>query len=502
MYWLATFAVIVLFWLNLEPIGVRAIGGEDIVEDMLFLPHYRADGDLYPILDVGWTLNYEMYFYALFGLTCFLRSQVLALTALTGWFLIGGLIRTLGPQLPHALDFYFEPITLEFAAGGLLALLYRRELPAAAAPSMRYLGFALLVGGIVAMLGDAVLWGEYVNWNVTLRTMAFGGPAVMIVAGALLLERVGVVWRSPTLLLLGAASYSIYLIYQLALQYTNCADCRAVAVARCRQPCHYRNRRLRSRDPCRRRHASLAREAGDGVAPRHRPAQARTAGGAERSDLMGAVSNIQVLRAFAALAVAWRDMLMWFGSDPGWGLLHVGRAGVDVFFVISGFIMFHTTQDGGRTTAQFWTDRVVRIAPLYWLMTLLIVGLYLAGLPAGDVRQLDGNDVPLALAFIPNYRGDEDWNPILATGWTLIYEMYFYFLFGLTFFLRSQVKALTLLTVFFVAFFAVSQLVNLPFTLSRWAQPITLEFAAGGLSPCSIATGSLTAISAKAAAMA
>ena len=80
--------------------------------------------------------------------------------------------------------------------------------------------------------------------------------------------------------------------------------------------------------------------------------------------MTGTVSNIQILRAFAALAVTWRHMLMWFETDPGYGLLHVGRAGVDVFFVISGFIMFHTTQNNARTTAQFWTDRIIRITPL------------------------------------------------------------------------------------------------------------------------------------------
>jgi len=193
------------------------------------------------------------------------------------------------------------------------------------------------------------------------------------------------------------------------------------------------------------------------------------------------VSNIQALRAFAALAVCWRHMLMWFATDPGYGLFHVGRAGVDVFFVISGFIMFHTTRDNDRTSVQFWTDRVVRIAPLYWLMTLFIVALYLAGLPSGDARHIDGNDVPLALLFLPNIRGDGDWNPILATGWTLIYEMYFYALFGLTFFLRSQARALALLTAFFIATWLVSTRVPLPFTLFRWSEPITLEFAAGGL---------------------
>jgi peptidoglycan/LPS O-acetylase OafA/YrhL len=220
MYWLATGAIVALFWLNLHPNGVRAISGADIIANMLFLPNYRADGDAYPILDVGWTLNYEMYFYFLFGLTFFLRSQVAALVAMTVWFAATGLVGIFGPPLPHALDFYFEPITLEFAAGGLLALLYRCELPATAESAARQLGWALLVGGIVAMLGDALFWGEYVNWNPALRTLAFGGPAVMIVAGALLLERAGMVWRSRMLLLLGAASYSIYLVHQIALQYT------------------------------------------------------------------------------------------------------------------------------------------------------------------------------------------------------------------------------------------------------------------------------------------
>lgn len=193
------------------------------------------------------------------------------------------------------------------------------------------------------------------------------------------------------------------------------------------------------------------------------------------------VNNIQVLRAFAALAVTFRHTLMWFGTDPGWGLLHVGRAGVDVFFVISGFIMFHTTQTQERTMVQFWTDRVIRIVPIYWLLTFFTIGLYLAGLPAADIQHLEFNDVPLAMAFVPNVRGDEYPVPILAAGWTLTFEMYFYALFGLTFFLRSQTKALFALTVFFLGVFLFSTQVNLPFTLSYWFQPITLEFAAGGL---------------------
>ncbi len=193
------------------------------------------------------------------------------------------------------------------------------------------------------------------------------------------------------------------------------------------------------------------------------------------------VKNIQVLRAFAALAVVWRHMTLWFETDPGFGLMHSGRAGVDVFFVISGFIMFHTTQDKSRSTLDFWKDRLIRIVPLYWIITLATIGLFVLGLPSDEVKALNAGDIIAAFGFLPNVRADGDWNPIVNAGWTLTYEMFFYGLFGLTFFLKSQARALALLTVFFVAIWLIGARVNFPFPLFRWSQPITLEFAAGGL---------------------
>jgi exopolysaccharide production protein ExoZ len=192
------------------------------------------------------------------------------------------------------------------------------------------------------------------------------------------------------------------------------------------------------------------------------------------------VSNIQVLRAFAALAVVWRHMTMWFEPDLGYGLVHAGRAGVDVFFVISGFIMFHTTQDHSRSTLEFWKDRVIRIVPLYWLMIALTVGLFLLRLPADEVKAFDAGDLAANLFFIPNIRADGDWNPIVNAGWTLTYEMYFYAVFGLTFLIRSQAKALALIIAFFVGIWFVSMATDIGFVFFRWAQPISLEFAAGG----------------------
>lgn len=194
------------------------------------------------------------------------------------------------------------------------------------------------------------------------------------------------------------------------------------------------------------------------------------------------VRNIQALRCLAAMAVVIRHAVMWFHIYPPLGLGWVGRSGVDIFFVISGFIMFHTNRNGGRTAPEFWTDRVIRIAPPYWIAMLPVIALFFAGLPDGDVSQLTPQAIGLDVLFIPHVRGDGDGHPLLNVGWTLTYEMLFYALFGLTFFLRSQVKSLLALTAIFLGGWLVSMFdPRLPFALQWWTQPITLEFAGGGL---------------------
>jgi exopolysaccharide production protein ExoZ len=218
VYWIATLPVIVLFLLGLPDGGVVAVTPEAVLQDVLFIPHIRGDGDVHPLLNVGWTLTYEMFFYALFGATFFLRSQVKSLIALTSLFIGGYVLELLFPSLPHALAWYFQPITLEFAAGGLLALLYRRaqSLPKTIA---QIAGLAMMVGGVIALFVAAAWGGEPMGEPTAFRTLMYGPPAVAIVGGALLLEKAGFVFSSRTLLRLGDASYSIYLAHTLVLVY-------------------------------------------------------------------------------------------------------------------------------------------------------------------------------------------------------------------------------------------------------------------------------------------
>ena len=108
-----------------------------------------------------------------------------------------------------------------------------------------------------------------------------------------------------------------------------------------------------------------------------------------------------------------------------------GSRGVDVFFVISGFIMAFVTQryqpDVSRwpQVRDFLVKRVIRVVPLYWI-ALAIAARYLIA-----NGQIDA-DLLKDFAFIPRWLGDDRTQPFpyLIPGWTINYEMFFYLTFG------------------------------------------------------------------------
>lgn len=195
------------------------------------------------------------------------------------------------------------------------------------------------------------------------------------------------------------------------------------------------------------------------------------------------IANIQMLRAVAALAVVLHHTQFHLQTIHGTPLFAlVGRAGVDLFFLISGFVMVYTTRDSQRTTIQFWIDRALRIVPLYWLGTTLVIVLFLAGLPALDVQQLKVTDIIKSYLFIPYIATYGEGRPLLDVGWTLNFEIYFYALFGLTFFVRSQVKALAMLGALFVAIWLFVKLSpGLPWVVAHYGSALVFEFLIGGV---------------------
>jgi peptidoglycan/LPS O-acetylase OafA/YrhL len=198
---------------------------------------------------------------------------------------------------------------------------------------------------------------------------------------------------------------------------------------------------------------------------------------------------VQALRALAALAIAFTHTAYnGLTMTPGaYGLARVFHAfpwvgGVDVFFFISGFVIAwssHSLFGHAGAARQFMAKRLARIVPLYWLMTTLFLAslLLLPGAINGDIG--GPAYIVKSYLFIPAARSNGLVQPALGLGWTLNFEMFFYFVFAL--FLRfTEIKAVISATVLLGGFVLLGQTGILPGTiLDTWSQPIVLEFCAG-----------------------
>ena len=157
----------------------------------------------------------------------------------------------------------------------------------------------------------------------------------------------------------------------------------------------------------------------------------------------------------------------------------VGQAGVDIFFVISGFIMWVTTCGRDETAAEFFLKRLELIGPLYWILTLALTGVALAAPSLLNSTQFDADHFAGSMLFFPVLHPTlGQYNPVLFVGWTLNYEMAFYVVFALALFLPVRTRLAALLAVLTVA--AVAGLVFAPGGVAGfYTRPIILEFAFG-----------------------
>ena len=171
--------------------------------------------------------------------------------------------------------------------------------------------------------------------------------------------------------------------------------------------------------------------------------------------------SIQYLRAVAALVVA--------AFHTGWTHTEIGQAGVDLFFVISGFIMMHVS---GRepSPGAFLRARAVRIVPLYWLAT---------GLAAILAGTTDAGHLLASLLLLPHAGPAGRGWPVLIQGWTLNYEAFFYGAFALSLLLRARVRLLVLTAGLGVLALAGLVLHPVDAILSTYTSPLLLEFLAG-----------------------
>jgi exopolysaccharide production protein ExoZ len=193
--------------------------------------------------------------------------------------------------------------------------------------------------------------------------------------------------------------------------------------------------------------------------------------------------NIQGLRGIAVLFVILfhlQGIERKYSTD--WALpdlLQLGAIGVDVFFLISGFIMMTVTRPllpGKRSAFDFILHRCIRIYPLYWLVSALILAGIL--LKPDAVKNIPSSDFYLLQSFLLLPQTDL---PLLSLGWTLIHEIYFYCVFGILLLLpaKTRIPALALWSALSIALWQILQPEQTQPWLYVLCNPLTLEFTTG-----------------------
>jgi peptidoglycan/LPS O-acetylase OafA/YrhL len=153
--------------------------------------------------------------------------------------------------------------------------------------------------------------------------------------------------------------------------------------------------------------------------------------------------NVELLRFIAALAVVYFHAVgtlraggfSEIGSNPFTGL---GAAGVDIFFVISGFVIFLSLTRKSRTPLEFARDRLVRLVPAYWILTFShLVILASVGIFRGTEVPFSFSWTIQSLFFVSQPLGNS--LPLISQGWSLEIEMLFYLLVAVGLVIKNSV---------------------------------------------------------------
>lgn len=177
--------------------------------------------------------------------------------------------------------------------------------------------------------------------------------------------------------------------------------------------------------------------------------------------------SIQFLRAVAAISVIFNHMA--FAGK--------GAFGVDIFFCISGFVMMYVTE---TDTKYFFAKRIIRIAPLYYFMTIVTFAGILIMPQLFDKTTADPVMLLKSIFFIPYSIGNAV-QPIVRVGWTLNYEMFFYLIIWISIRISKKYRALTASLIIMILV-ACGRFFYMEYTvLQFWTDSVMIEFIYGML---------------------
>jgi exopolysaccharide production protein ExoZ len=206
LYWLTSALILGVILLSYRDLATAVHSTGSVLASFAMISYPRPGGVIFPLNPPGWTMPYEMFFYAVFA-GAILLSRTRAVLAVTLLFAVLVLIGRL-VSLPQPFASWCDPVMFDFCFGMLVALVYRAgvRLPRAAS-------YALLLAAMAAYAASAT-WGPYVEW----RVLEWGVPGACVLAAFVLRPQPEAPGRlTRAFAFLGDASYSLYLTHYLVL---------------------------------------------------------------------------------------------------------------------------------------------------------------------------------------------------------------------------------------------------------------------------------------------
>lgn len=207
LYWMFTTAVLAVAWTAPHLMGTTVANFDNYLKSLLFMPHFRQDGQLFPVLMPGWTLNFEMLFYFLICTALMLyRRHFVALVSLVLVMIYG--LGYFYPAASVGRVFFHDSLWLEFVLGMACFRLFRHHL-IRAVPKIIY---------VLVLMVSATVLVYFENWVD--RFISAGLPCFLILLSALQFEECLKSMHSSFLRFLvhiGDASYATYLSHMFVI---------------------------------------------------------------------------------------------------------------------------------------------------------------------------------------------------------------------------------------------------------------------------------------------
>ncbi|EFL4479637.1 acyltransferase [Escherichia fergusonii] len=191
------------------------------------------------------------------------------------------------------------------------------------------------------------------------------------------------------------------------------------------------------------------------------------------------INTIQALRFFAAFFVVlhhgYRSFPVEYFGELG-NVIKINFAfGVDIFFVISGYVIYSSFMSKPKSAWKFISDRIIRIVPIYWLYTMLFLVVTLNFTTPFTSNVYEINNLLSSLFFIPSTNPAGGLFPTLTVGWTLNFEMVFYMIFFFSILIKSKNIAAFLL----ISIVVLNSLSSIGITNYFYADAVIYEFSLG-----------------------